>query len=174
VLGGGNIDNQGLGGVGRRSDAVLRGERGRLVVERDAFGGAVFPKGLNYVAPSPGKDLVLTIDEVVQYIAEQELAEAVARTRAASGVVIVVEPKTGALLAMAVRPTFNPNEPKGDPNLWRNRAVSDAYEPGSTFKLLAAAAALGARLLPPDECIVGAHGKYVVANKIVDDPHQNG
>src|SRR3989441_8562473 len=103
VLGFGNIDNQGLEGLERRYDAVLRGERGRLVVERDAFGGAVFPKGLNYVAPSPGKDLVLTIDEVIQYIAEQELAEAVTRTRAASGVVIVVEPKTGALLAMAMR-----------------------------------------------------------------------
>src|SRR5881409_2183370 len=81
VLGFGNIDNQGLEGLERRYDAALRGERGRLVVERDAFGGAVFPKGLNYVAPSPGKDLVLTIDEVIQYIADQELANVVARTR---------------------------------------------------------------------------------------------
>jgi len=174
VLGFGDIDNQGLEGLERRYDAVLRGERGRLVVERDAFGGAVFPKGLNYVAPSPGKDLVLTIDEVVQYIAEQELAEAVARTRAASGVVIVVEPKTGALLAMAVRPTFNPNEPKGDPNLWRNRAVSDAYEPGSTFKLVAAAAALEERLVSPDEFIDGENGQYVVENTVVHDHHKNG
>src|SRR3989449_9444741 len=93
VLGFGNIDNQGLEGLERRYDAALRGERGRLVIERDAFGGAVFPKGLNYVAPSPGKDLVLTIDEVIQYIADQELANVVTRTRAASGVVIVVEPK---------------------------------------------------------------------------------
>jgi len=174
VLGFGNIDNQGLEGLERRYDAVLRGERGRLVVERDAFGGAVFPKGLNYVAPSPGKDLVLTIDEVIQYIAEQELAEAVTRTRAASGVVIVVEPKTGALLAMAVRPTFNPNEPKGDPNLWRNRAVSDAYEPGSTFKLVAAAAALEEKLVSPDEFVDGENGQYVVENTVVHDHHKNG
>src|SRR5713101_4298724 len=162
VLGFGNIDNQGLEGLGR------------LVVERDAFGGAVFPKGLNYVAPSPGKDLVLTIDEVIQYIAEQELAEAVTRTRAASGVVIVVEPKTGALLAMALRPTFDPNEPKADPNLWRNRAVSDAYEPGSTFKLVAAAAALEEKLVSPDEFIYGENGQYVVENTVVHDHHKNG
>jgi len=174
VLGFGDIDNQGLEGLERRYDAVLRGERGRLVVERDAFGGAVFPKGLNYVAPSPGKDLVLTIDEVIQYIAEQELAEAVARTRAASGVVIVVEPKTGALLALAVRPTFNPNEPKGDPNQWRNRAVSDAYEPGSTFKLVAAAAALEEKLVSPDEFVDGENGRYVVENTVVHDHHKNG
>jgi len=174
VLGFGDIDNQGLEGLERRYDAVLRGERGRLVVERDAFGGAVFPKGLNYVAPSPGKDLVLTIDEVIQYMAEQELAEAVTRTRAASGVVIVVEPKTGAILAMAVRPTFDPNEPKSDPNLWRNRAINDAYEPGSTFKLVAAAAALEEKLVSPGEFIYGENGQYVVENTVVHDHRKNG
>src|SRR5213083_2666960 len=174
VLGFGNIDNQGLEGLERRYDAALRGERGRLVVERDAFGGAVFPKGLNYVAPSPGKDLVLTIDEVIQYIADQELANVVARTRAVSGVVIVVEPKTGAILAMAVRPTFDPNEPKADPNLWRNRAISDAYEPGSTFKLVVAAAALEERLVSPREFIYGENGRYVVENTVVRDHHKNG
>ena len=174
VLGFADIDNQGLEGLERRYDAQLRGERGRLVVERDAFGGSVFPKGLNYVAPSPGKDLVLTIDEVVQYIAEQELDEVVRRTRAASGVVIVVEPKTGAILAMAVRPTFDPNAPKGDGNLWRNRAVSDAYEPGSTFKLVAAAAALEEKLVSPDEFIYGEDGQFLVENTVVHDHHKNG
>jgi len=174
VLGFADIDNQGLEGLERRYDAQLRGERGRLVVERDAFGGSVFPKGLNYVAPSPGKDLVLTIDEVVQYIAEQELDEVVTRTRAASGVVIVVEPKTGAILAMAVRPTFDPNTPKGDGNLWRNRAVGDAYEPGSTFKLVAAAAALEEKLVSPDEFIYGEDGQFLVENTVVHDHHKNG
>ena len=102
VLGFSDIDSQGLEGLERRYDTQLRGERGHLVVERDAFGGAVFPRGLNYVTPSPGKDLILTIDEVIQYIAEQELDEVVTRTRAASGAVIVVEPKTGALLALSL------------------------------------------------------------------------
>lgn len=174
VLGFANIDNHGQEGLERRYDAQLRGERGHLVVERDAFGGAVFPKELNYVAPSPGKDLVLTIDEVVQYVAEQELDEVVTRTRAASGVVIVVEPKTGAILALAVRPTFDPNAPKGDANLWRNRAINDAYEPGSTFKLIAAAAALEEKLVSPDELIYGEDGAFVVENTVVHDHHKNG
>src|SRR2546428_10696833 len=111
VLGFGNIDNQGLEGLERRYDAVLRGERGRLVVERDAFGGAVFPKGLNYVAPSPGKDLVLTIDEVIQYIAEQELGNVGARTGGGSGVGLVVEAETRAGPALGVRPAFEANGP---------------------------------------------------------------
>jgi cell division protein FtsI (penicillin-binding protein 3) len=174
VLGFANIDNQGLEGLERRYDAQLRGERGHLVVERDAFGGAVFPKELNYVAPLPGKDLVLTIDEVIQYIAEQELDEVVTRTRAASGAVIVVEPKTGAIMALAVRPTFDPNAPKGDANLWRNRTISDSYEPGSTFKLVAAAAALEEKLVSPDELIFGEDGSFAVENTVVHDSHKNG
>src|SRR2546428_13108798 len=112
VLGFNNMYNQGMEGLELRYDAVIRGERGRLVVERDAFGGAVFPKGLNYVAPSPGKDLVLTIDEGIQYIAEQELAEAGTRTRGGPGVGLVVGPKTGALPAMASRAGFAPQEPE--------------------------------------------------------------
>jgi cell division protein FtsI (penicillin-binding protein 3) len=174
VLGFANIDNQGQEGLERRYDAQLRGERGRLIVERDAFGGSVFPKELNYVAPLPGKDLVLTIDEVIQYIAEQELDEVVTRTRAASGAVIVVEPKTGAIMALAVRPTFDPNAPKGDANLWRNRTISDSYEPGSTFKLVAAAAALEEKLVSPDELIFGEEGSFAVENTVVHDSHKNG
>lgn len=174
VLGFANIDNQGQEGLERRYDAQLRGERGRLVVERDAFGGSVFPKELNYVAPSPGNDLVLTIDEVIQYVAEQEIEEVVARTRAASGIAIVVEPKTGAILALAVRPTFDPNAPKGDANLWRNRAIGDSYEPGSTFKLVAAAAALEEKLATPDELIFGEDGQFVVENTVVHDHDKNG
>ena len=174
VLGFANIDNQGQEGLERRYDAQLRGERGHLVMERDAFGGSVFPKELNYVAPSPGNDLVLTIDEVIQYIAEQEIDEVVTRTRAASGVVIVVEPKTGAILALAVRPTFDPNAPKGDANLWRNRTISDSYEPGSTFKLVAAAAALEEKLATPDDLIYGEDGSFAVENTVVHDSHKNG
>ena len=174
VLGFANIDNQGLEGLERRYDDQLRGERGRLVVEQDAFGSAVLQKDLNYVAPSPGHDLTLTIDEVIQYYAEQELHEVVTRTRAASGVVIVVEPQTGAILALAVRPTFDPNMPKGDASLWRNRAINDAYEPGSTFKLVAAAAALEDKLVSPDELIYGEEGAFAVENTVVHDSHKYG
>jgi cell division protein FtsI (penicillin-binding protein 3) len=73
-----------------------------------------------------------------------------------------------------MRPTFDPNEPKADPNLWRNRAISDAYEPGSTFKLVVAAAALEEKLVSPDELIYGENGRYVVENTVVHDHHKNG
>src|SRR3989454_10078460 len=115
-----------------------------------------------------------TLDVVIPDSGAQELAEAVTRRRAAPGGAIVVEPTTGALLAMAMRPTFDPNEPKADPNLWRNRAVSDAYEPGSTFKLVAAAAALEEKLVSPDEFIYGENGQYVVESPVVHADHTNG
>ena len=174
VLGFANIDNQGLEGLERRYDAQLAGERGHLIVERDALGRAVFPKGLNYLGPSPGKDLILTIDEMLQYAAEQELDQVVTRTRAEGGMAIILEPKTGAVLALAVRPTFDPNSPGADPSLWRNRAITDSYEPGSTFKLVAAAAALEEKLFTPTDMIYGEDGKFLVENTIVHDHHKNG
>jgi cell division protein FtsI (penicillin-binding protein 3) len=174
VLGFANIDNQGLEGLERRYDAQLRGQRGHLIVERDAFGGAVFPKGLDYAAPSSGRDLVLTIDEVIQYIAEQELEQAVLNTRANGGVVIVLDPKTGAVLAMAVRPTFDPNAPGADARFWRNRAITDTYEPGSTFKIVTAAAALQENAVAPHELIYAEGGKYVVENTVIHDHHKYG
>ena len=174
VLGFANVDNQGLEGLERKYDAQLHGERGHFFVERDALGGAVFPKGLNYAAPMPGKDLVLTIDEVIQYIAEQELDQTVTSTRANSGVAIVVEPKTGAVRALAVRPTFDPNAPGPDGNLSRNRAIADTYEPGSTFKIITAAAALEENLFSPGDLIYGEDGRYVVENTVVHDHHKHG
>lgn len=174
VLGFANVDNQGLEGLERRYDGHLRGERGHFVVERDALGGAVFPKGLEYAAPSPGKDLVLTIDEVIQYVAEQELDQVVTKTRADGGVAIIVEPKTGAILALAVRPNFDPNAPGTDGSLWRNRAIADTFEPGSTFKIVTAAAALEEQLFSPGDLIFGEDGKYMVENTVVHDHHKYG
>jgi cell division protein FtsI (penicillin-binding protein 3) len=174
VLGFANIDNQGLEGLERRYDGRLRGERGHFVIERDALGGAVFPKGLNYDAPSAGQDLILTIDEVIQYIAEYELEQAVTKTRADAGIVIVSEPKSGAILALAVCPTFDPNRPGSDANLWRNRAIADTYEPGSTLKIVTAAAALEEELFSPDDLVYGEDGKYVVENTVVHDHHKQG
>jgi cell division protein FtsI (penicillin-binding protein 3) len=174
VLGFANIDNQGLEGLERRYDTQLRGERGHFIVERDALGGAVFPQGLEYGTPLPGKNLVLTIDEVLQYIAEQELERSISATRANYGVAIVVEPKTGAVRALAVCPTFDPNVPGSDSNLWRNRAITDSYEPGSTFKMITASAALEEQLFSPADMIYGEDGRYVVENTVVHDHHKHG
>jgi cell division protein FtsI (penicillin-binding protein 3) len=174
VLGFANIDNQGLEGLERKYDHHLRGERGHFIVERDALGGAVFPQGLEYGTPLPGKNLVLTVDEVLQYIAEQELERGIIATRANYGVAIVVEPKTGAIRALAVSPTFDPNMPGSDSNRWRNRAITDTYEPGSTFKMITASAALEEQLFSPADMIYGEDGRYVVENTVVHDHHKHG
>ncbi len=113
------------------------------MAERDAAGREI-PEGRHsYVAPTDGRSLVLTIDEVIQYICERELEMAMAETGSARGLVLAMEPKTGEILAMAMRPTFNPNSYGDYPDSRRrNFTVCDMLEPGSTFKVVTAAAAL--------------------------------
>ena len=114
--------------------------------------------GFQYKLPKPGHDIILTIDEVIQHIAEKELDAALASARAKGGVCLVMNPQTGEVLALSVRttahgrPVFNPNEPKrSKPGEWRNRAVTDVFEPGSIFKPFLAAAALEERVVHPLE-----------------------
>lgn len=143
VIGIAGIDNQGLEGLEQYYDSELKGVRGQIVAERDAAGREI-PEGRHsYVAPTDGRSLVLTIDEVIQYICERELEMAMAETGSARGLVLAMEPKTGEILAMAMRPTFNPNS-YGDylDSRRRNFTVCDMLEPGSTFKVVTAAAAL--------------------------------
>ncbi len=170
VLGFTGLDNKGLEGIELKYDSLLRGEMGWWVMERDAHGNAVFPKGLNYIAPARGKDLYLTVDEVIQYISERALDRAVASTRAKGGTVIVMDPWNGEILAMATRPLFNPNTVRTHtPSEWRNRAIADAYEPGSTFKIVTASAALEEKLVRPDEMIDCEQGRYAVTGTIIHD-----
>lgn len=170
VLGFAGADHVGLEGIERVYDRVLRGEKGWLIYERDGMGQRLFPKDLRYVAPSRGRDLVLTIDEVVQYISERELDAALAETGADGGTILVMNPTDGGLLAMAVRPAFNPNDvdPR-HPGLWRNRAVTDLFEPGSTFKVVVAAAALEAGLVRPEERIDCEQGRWTIAGGALRD-----
>jgi cell division protein FtsI (penicillin-binding protein 3) len=114
--------------------------------------------------------VTLTIDEVIQYVAEKELDEVVAATQAKGGVVIVMEPKTGAVLAMAMAPRFDPNSVRGlSADRWRNRIVTDAYEPGSTMKIFLAAAALEERTMKPDSLINAENGRMTVAGTVIHD-----
>jgi cell division protein FtsI (penicillin-binding protein 3) len=170
VLGFAGADHIGLEGIERVYDRVLRGEKGWLIYERDGMGQRLFPKDLRYVAPSRGHDLVLTIDEVVQYISERELDAALAETGADGGTILVMNPADGGLLAMAVRPAFNPNDvdPR-HPGLWRNRAVTDLFEPGSTFKVVAAAAALEAGVVRPGDLIDCERGRWAIAGGALHD-----
>ncbi|HHW15130.1 MAG TPA: PASTA domain-containing protein [Firmicutes bacterium] len=145
------IDNQGLEGIEVAYDRYLRGLPGKVEAERDAHGN-IIPGGLKrYIPPRDGADVYLTIDKVIQYIAERELAKALKETGAKRGVCLVVRPKTGELLAVANLPSFDPNDFAAYPaELRRNRAISDTYEPGSTFKIITAATALEERVTTPE------------------------
>jgi cell division protein FtsI (penicillin-binding protein 3) len=170
VLGFAGTDHEGLEGLERFYDRDLRGEKGWLIYERDGAGHRLFPKGLQYVAPSRGRDLILTIDEVIQHISERELDGAITESGAESGTLIVMDPWDGGILALAVRPTFNPNDVDySSPAQWRNRAVTDAFEPGSTFKLVTAVAALDAGLVRPDEMIDCENGRWPMPGGVLHD-----
>ena len=163
VIGLAGIDNNGLEGVELQHDAKLRGHDTRRIVQRDANNRPVFPKDFEY-APAPhGDDIVLTIDEVIQHVSERELGAAIQNTGAKGGVVIVMNPHNGEILAMATQPLFNPNAVgRHRPEDRRNRAITDLYEPGSTFKIVTAAAALEADLVYPEEWIDCEEGAYRV------------
>ena len=170
LLGFAGLDNRGLEGIELKYDATLRGEKGWLVLERDAHGKSIFPKDLNYIAPSRGKDLYLTVDEVIQHVSERELDRVVDRTHAKGGTIIVMDPWSGEILAMAVRPRFNPNTARThQPSEWRNRAITDAYEPGSTFKIVTASAALEEKVVDPNEMIDCEEGAYPIFGTVIHD-----
>jgi cell division protein FtsI (penicillin-binding protein 3) len=144
-------DNEGLEGVEFSYDELLRGKPGELLVERAASGGVIIPLGdYEVVPPQRGRDLVLTIDREIQFEAEAALARAVERWEAAGGSVVALDPRTGEILAMANLPTFDPNDfANADPEAFRNRAIVDVYEPGSTHKLVTVAAALDTGVVRP-------------------------
>ena len=164
VIGFTGSDNQGLNGIEAYYDEILKGERGRIVRVTDARGGDVKNNSENYVKAKNGKDIVLTIDSTIQSIVEKYLTEACIDNKCTDGGnIIIANPKNGDILAMATYPNYNLNEPytinqeelketwdnlsQGDKNkllqqMWRNKAISDTYEPGSTFKLITTSAAL--------------------------------
>jgi cell division protein FtsI (penicillin-binding protein 3) len=160
VVGFTDIDGHGLQGLEVQYDQVLRGSPGRLAVEQ-APGGLDIASGLRELSPSePGTDLVLTLDREIQHYAEQAAADAVEEFSAKGAGVMVLEVGSGEVLAMASAPTYDPNErADADPEHWRNRTVTDVFEPGSTQKALTAAAAL-------DEGIVEASTQMRVADSI--------
>ncbi len=175
VLGFAGMDSQGLEGVERRYDSDLHGEKRIMVLQRDALGRTVFPKGLAEENPAPGHNLTLTVDEVIQYIAEKELEEEVNRRHAKGGTLIVMDPRTGGILAMAVSPRFDPNAVGAlSPDRWRNRALTDTYEPGSTMKAVLAAAALEEKVMVPGTMVFGEHGAMPVAGTVIHDHDRMG
>jgi len=146
------IDNQGLEGLELVFDDILKSIPSLVILERDASGGKIplSIKGSN--KSKNGESIVLTIDKVIQYITEEALDRAFIKARAKAGIAIVVEPGTGGILAMAVRPTFDPNCFNDFPrDFWRNRAITDVYEPGSTFKVVTISSALEENIAKLDD-----------------------
>ena len=175
VLGYVGTDNQGLAGLEAGYDRVVAGKPGRRTVLRDARQGTALPPGMPSDAPEPGADLHLTLDAAIQSIAEEELAKAVESLRARSGSVVLLDPATGAVLALASYPTFDPNDFRDASDAARrDRAIADAYEPGSTFKMVTAASALEQGLISPDDRIDCEMGGITLAGVHISDHKRFG
>jgi cell division protein FtsI (penicillin-binding protein 3) len=175
VLGFTGVDGHGLEGIELALDAELRGEVEAVVVGHDAR-GRQFVLGEEWGSlPRAGAQIELTIDAGLQRVAEVELERAVRQYRAKAGTLIALDPTTGEVLAMATVPRFDPNA-LGDatPDQWRNRAITDCYEPGSTFKAVLAAAALDAGVVRPSDRIACENGSWAVANRVIRDAHPHG
>ena len=168
-------DSQALEGVELHYDAYLRGEGGSSRVERDALGRRVLVQGVEELRLPPGSDIQLTLDTAIQHLAEKELEAVAAKYRAKGGIAVVVEPLTGEILALANYPSFNPNNFTAQaPQQRRNRAVTDSFEPGSTFKAILAAAALEEGVVNQDDLFFCENGKYSFAGKVIHDSHEYG
>lgn len=147
-------DNIGLTGLEADLESILGGAKGSRTVEHDGLGNQLAWGTNHEVAPEPGSDIVLTIDRYIQRLVEKELDAAIEQHKAGGGTIIVIEPKTGEILAMASRPSFDVTKPdlsdESKVALFRNRAITDQYEPGSVFKLVTASAALDTGAVGPD------------------------
>lgn len=171
-----NIDHRGLEGLELAFNGMLQGQDGYRATLRDAKGDLVIGPWTSHAAPADGYDMALTIDSVVQQAAEEALDWGVTRFRAQGGSVIVMDPHTGALLAVANRPTFDPNDPgRATADQRRNRAVTDLFEPGSIFKIVTAAALLEEGRIGPEEPIFCEQGSYrTVGRHILHDHRPHG
>ena len=167
VLGYVGVDDNGLGGLEEKFNGDLHGQPGLMYTAMDARRRVL---GSTEREPEPGRNLELTIDENIQFMAERALDHAMEKTQAISGTVVVQDVHTGQILALAIRPTFNPNEFRHTtPNLLRDHAVSDVYEPGSVFKLVTYSAALDQKVATPDDTIDCQGGKITIFGRTIHD-----
>lgn len=174
VVGFSGMDGRGLEGIEFYYDSYLKGADYQLTVLKDALGRG-FGVEKSWDADYSGNNLVLTIDRAIQYIAEKSLEKAVLEYSAKSGMVVVMSPKKGAVLALAHFPFFNPNSLKDfRPEVWRNRSITDPFEPGSTMKIFLAAAALESGGCTPNTIFFCENGAYRIGRNTVHDTHSHG
>jgi cell division protein FtsI (penicillin-binding protein 3) len=174
VLGFVDVEGHGQAGIEQHYDGLLRGHPGKIQLERDPQGRAI-PQGRRSLEPAePGTDLVLTIDQHLQYVAEQSLSAAVRRHKAKAGSVVVMSPRTGEVLAMANVPTFDPNQmARSKPEGRKNRAIADMFEPGSTNKTITAAAALQHGVVTPKTETIVPDNLPLCPEKTFRDSHSH-
>jgi len=172
ILGYVGTDDQGLSGLERQFNQQLQGKPGKLMISVDArkrWFASVEKE------PEAGNSVVLTIDQNIQYIAERELERGMEETHAIAGTAIVENPRTGEILALTNRPTFNPNIRKEIKNdALKDRAVSDIYEPGSTFKMVTISAGLEEKITRPDEMFDCQMGSIVINGMRIRDSRPHG
>jgi cell division protein FtsI (penicillin-binding protein 3) len=173
VLGMVGLDDRGLEGVEHQFDELLGGQPQFVVAQQDALGRIIFRQEPGRQAPI--FDLQLTIDEVLQYITERELGRAVERSRAKAGSAVVLDPRTGEILALANVPTYDPNQyRKVGSAVRRNRAVTDSFEPGSMFKVILLAGALEEGAVRPGDRLYGENGAIEVSGITIRDHEKHG
>ena len=172
VLGYVGIDNTGLHGLEAQYDSVIKGRPGTVLIQTDArrraFSRVERP-------PTTGATIELTIDQYLQHIAERELRAGVEENDAAGGTAVVMDPRTGEILALASWPSFNPNAyQEAGPEAQRNRATQVIYEPGSTFKIVTASAAFEEKVVEPNDPIDVSAGQIRFGRRVINDDHRNG
>jgi cell division protein FtsI (penicillin-binding protein 3) len=175
IIGFTGLDANGLEGIERYYDSMLKGTSARFTGDKDAMGRMLVYQDLDKTVPLEGMEVELTIDKTIQYVAEKALKKAVDKYGAVGGTAIVMDPATGEILAMANQPSFDPNEiGRFDSTHWKNRAVTDVFEPGSTFKLFLIAAALDEGIVKPSSSFFCENGSYRVADRVFHDHEKYG
>ena len=172
VLGYVGVDNTGLHGLEAAYDTLIKGRPGTVLIQTDARRRA-FSRVER--SPTTGATLELTIDQYLQHLVERELRAGVEENRAAGGTAVVMDPRTGEILALANWPSFNPNAYReAGPEAQRNRAIQDLYEPGSAFKIVTASAAFEENVVEPDDPIDVSAGQIRFGARVIDDDHRYG
>jgi cell division protein FtsI (penicillin-binding protein 3) len=175
VLGFVDIDNRGLEGLELEADGFLRGQAGWMASNRDRKGREIMTLRSREVQPIDGYDLTLTVDVVIQHIAESELENGCRKYNAVGGCIVVMNPQTGAVLAMSSWPTYDPNSPADyPPEARRNRCITDVYEPGSTFKVVTVACALDRGAVSIGDSLFCENGAFRVGRHTLHDVHPYG
>ncbi len=169
------LDSKGLEGVEFQCDGLLKGKGSVWTLERDALGRGIMTDGAVSRQEDQYRNVFLTLDKPIQHVVETELSRAVQKWKAKGGIAIAMDPPTGKVLAMASYPSYNPNQfMQYRSAYWRNRAIADAFEPGSIFKTFLAAAALDEKVVRPTDSFFCENGSYSVYDRTIHDHSSHG